>query len=94
VRVRVRAAGTSSSISEVDLAWPQLRRVYFDTDRQDPKVALYAATTSGRRRHLLDADRLTDGDWRSLAASITGLTGGRLTLDLSPRRDARRRHDA
>ncbi|MFF2652098.1 hypothetical protein [Streptomyces sp. NPDC058045] len=61
--------------------WEAIDGLSFDYGTHDSVVALYAVPADGTRQHVVDARAFTDEQWDKVAAGITYLTAGRLTLD-------------
>ncbi|QOV44751.1 hypothetical protein IPT68_01645 [Streptomyces chromofuscus] len=82
---RRSATGRRDWVDHVDLSWPDITDLSFDSDRHDAVVALYAVRAAGGRQHVVDSRALSTVQWRDVAKGVERLSGGRITLDLSRR---------
>lgn len=73
-------------VTHLRAAWVDVDRMEFDVDRHDEVVALYARMRSGDWRYVMDSTHLNAAEWAGLADAVARSTGGRVTLDLSRRR--------
>ncbi|WP_439658621.1 hypothetical protein ACSHWB_40550 [Lentzea sp. HUAS TT2] len=83
----VRSLQGSSWYKYVELEWEQIHKAYLDTDRFDAALALYATTSNGEdssKRHLVDAQQLTRGQWNQLRSAVYEWSEGAVVIDLSP----------
>ncbi|MGW0633842.1 hypothetical protein [Streptomyces sp. NPDC002758] len=69
----------------MELSWPDIAGLGFDSDRHDPVVALYVVRAAGGRQHVVDSASFTTAQWQDVAMGVERLSGGRITLDLSRR---------
>jgi hypothetical protein len=71
--------------TDLEMPWPEIRRLAFDTAPHDPVIALYAWTSEGSRRYVCDAAHLNKEQWRTLATYVEACTRGNVALDLTSR---------
>ncbi|MFD7409755.1 DnaJ C-terminal domain-containing protein [Streptomyces sp. NPDC059866] len=79
------ATGRRDWVDHVELSWPDIADLSFDSDRHDAVVALYAVRAAGGRQHVVDSRALSTAQWQDVAKGVERLSGGRIILDLSRR---------
>ena len=88
-RKRRGASGGVEWMVHLELAWTAVRQLRFDNDGRDPVMALYAVTTGGQRRYMMDSKHLSRPEWSTLATMVAGASGGRVAVDLASRETPR-----
>ena len=85
VRRKRLGAGGMQWMVHLELTWTAVSEMRFDNDGRDPVMALYAVTTGGQRRYMMDSKHLSQDDWGTLATMVAGASGGLVTVDLASR---------
>lgn len=79
-----RPGGQSSWKDRIKLQWEDVTSLVLDYGCHDSVQSLWAVSDEGRQRqHIMDSRTFTKDQWKDLALSVTSLTGGRLSIDLT-----------